>query len=515
MAEKVVALYFRVSKEDNHTFQNESNSIISQRKILMEYIQNSKEFSGDLVMEFCDDGFSGINFSRPEVQKLFSLVKKGVVSCIIVKDFSRFGRNYIEVGNYLEQVFPFLGIRFISVNDGFDSKVCDFTKEYFDISFKNLVYDLYSKDLSNKVSSVRHSKAAQGKFFTAYAPYGYLKTAGQKLVPDNEAALIVQRIFNMAREGVPKAHIAKILNNEGIPSPFMLRKLRGEKFPCKMVNKKSVWGTAAIVSILKDQRYTGDAVYGKVKPKVAGSRQNCIVPREQWVIVPNANPAIISHEEFETVNAMFRKRIHYQKKKAAPLAGMVCCAECKHTISRVERRKMGEQVGVYRCSMQNITKEFGCCPIGIEEGKIENAIMQLLKKMVYVSLDNEIISRAKNSNNKKIAEAEGLVVKYKKEIGRLGKLKRIKYELYKDKLILQEEFIKEKIMLDKRIEKIQLDIKGQEHILDKLKEVNILKLGLDKSLTREIAEVFIGRIFICRDGSLRIQWKFKNFLALL
>lgn len=109
MEEKVVALYFRVSKEDNHTFQNESNSIISQRKILMEYIQNSKEFSGDLVIEFCDDGFSGINFSRPEVQKLFSLVKKGVVSCIIVKDFSRFGRNYIEVGNYLEQVFPFWG----------------------------------------------------------------------------------------------------------------------------------------------------------------------------------------------------------------------------------------------------------------------------------------------------------------------------------------------------------------------------------------------------------------------
>ena len=132
--------------------------------------------------------------------------------------------------------------------------------------------------------------------------------------------------------------------------------------------------------------------------------------------------------------------------------------------------------------------------------------------MVYVSLDNEIISRAKNSNNKKIAEAEGLVVKYKKEIGRLGKLKRIKYELYKDNLILQEEFIKEKIMLDKRIEKIQLDIKGQEHILDKLKEVNILKLGLDKSLTREIAEVFIGRIFIfyvLQQESMYPVWKKK------
>ena len=142
-----IGLYLRLSDEDGREFR-ESNSITSQRDILKNYVRSHREFADYYMAEFCDDGYSGTNFARPGVQKLLDQVRAGVISVIMVKDFSRFGRNYIEVGNYLEQVFPFLGIRFISVNDGFDSGVSDFSGEFFDVAFKNLAHDLYSKDLS-------------------------------------------------------------------------------------------------------------------------------------------------------------------------------------------------------------------------------------------------------------------------------------------------------------------------------------------------------------------------------
>ena len=147
MAEKIAALYLRLSDEDRDGNLDESNSISAQRELLKSYVEGQKELAEYRLMEFCDDGYSGTNFERPQIQNLLALVKQRAISCILVKDLSRFGRNYIEVGNYLEQVFPFLGIRFIAVNDGYDSNICGTDSEFMDTAFKNLAYDLYSKDL--------------------------------------------------------------------------------------------------------------------------------------------------------------------------------------------------------------------------------------------------------------------------------------------------------------------------------------------------------------------------------
>lgn len=523
MKKHVIGLYLRLSDEDDHEFQ-ESNSITSQREILKNYVRSHREFADCKVVEFCDDGYSGTNFARPGVQKMLEQVKAGVISVIMVKDFSRFGRNYIEVGNYLEQVFPFLGIRFISVNDEFDSGVSDFSGEFFDVAFKNLVHDLYSKDLSEKIISVRQMKARQGKFITPYAPYGYLKSSEQSLVPDAEAAQVVRRIFYMALQGIPKAHIANALNREGIPAPLMLRRQRGEHFPCKTVSEKSVWRTASIFSILKDQRYVGDTVYGKVKPTAVGSGKDRAVPREQWIIVPDTHEAIISREEFEKVNLGMKKRRTYGREDTAPLMGKVRCAGCNRIISRVKRtRSNGVKGATYRCGTQNMTKDFGCCPQTIEESQIESVILAMLQKMAAVVADGETMEILRHSSASKTAGTEKLLIKYEAEVSWLTSQRLEKYEAYKDDLLSREDFIGEKMALEGQINTLLSEIEKCRQELYDIKCTGageadaVLQLGQFapfESLTREMVETFVDQVYICQDGSLRIRWKFKNFLAL-
>lgn len=520
MKNHVIGLYLRLSDEDDREFQ-ESNSITSQREILKNYVRNHREFADYNTVEFCDDGYSGTNFARPGVQKMLEQIRAGMISIIMVKDFSRFGRNYIEVGNYLEQIFPFLGIRFVSVNDGFDSGVSDFSGEFFDVAFKNLVYDLYSKDLSEKIISVRQMKARQGKFITPYAPYGYLKSPEQKLVPDREAASVVRRIFHMALEGVPKAHIANTLNREGILTPLMLRRQRGEHFPCKTVNEKSVWRTASVFSILKDQRYVGDTVYGKVKPTAVGSGKDHAVPREQWIIVPNTHEAIVSREVFERVNLGIQKRSSYHREKEAPLEGKVRCAGCNRIISRVKRiRSRGTKGATYRCGIQNMTKEFGCCPQTIEESQIEAAILTMLRKMAAVVADEGIAEVSKQSSASKTEETEKLLIRCETEVDRLASQKLERYEAYKDGLVSREAFIREKAALEERKGILLEEIEKYRKKLydDKCVEAGepdtasqLGQFAPFETLTREMVETFVEQVYICQDGSLRIQWKFKDF----
>lgn len=525
MSEKIAALYLRLSDEDESESLDESNSISSQREILSAYIQNHSDLSEYRMVEFCDDGFSGTNFNRPAVQKLLEQVRLGVIACVLVKDFSRFGRNYIEVGNYLEQVFPFLGIRFISVNDYFDSSITAFSGEFIDVAFKNLIYDLYSKDLSEKITSVRQSKAEQGKFITAYAPYGFMKSPNQQLVADEETAPVVQRIFEMAAEGVPKAHIAKTLNEEGVLTPLMLRKQRGQHFPCKRVNEKSVWRTSVISAMLKDQRYTGDAVYGKVKPTAVGSGKDRPVSSDQWIIVPDCHEPIISRELFETVNSMFTKRANYNRGDIAPLSGMVRCEGCNHVIPRQKRvrAKIGE-TATYRCPIFQMTSEFGCYTGTIDENDIEQAILILLQKASAALMSLEIVEMAHQSQKEKIQQTEKLLIKNASELQKINGMRLGKYEAYKNGLVTKAEFIKTKKQLDHQVEKLETDSEQKRQKLytlkcagpDKPDSVSMLKrFDSFEVLTREMVDAFVHQIFVCKDGTIKIEWKFNDFFQLL
>ena len=295
---KTIALYMRLSNEDAH--EGESYSIGNQRALLMDYVKSHEEFENWSVLEFYDDGYSGVSFERPGIQKLLALAGN-TVNCIIVKDFSRFSRDYIELGTYLEQIFPFMGVRFISVNDNYDSEAGSGGAGEMDISFRNLMYDLYSKDLSVKVKSSLAAKKERGQFISANCPFGYEKAPGDKhsLVVVEDEAEIVRRIFRMTAEGMTSSQIAKAFNKEGVKTPIEFRLEKG-KTSRRAKGGRFAWQGSTICAILRNESYTGDMVYGKTYKEHLGGR-NRIRPRSEWRIFRNHHAPIISRELFEEV----------------------------------------------------------------------------------------------------------------------------------------------------------------------------------------------------------------------
>ena len=220
--------------------QQESNSISSQRKMLLEYISRDEELKGQEVAEFCDDGFSGTNMDRPGVQELLDQVKKGKIGCILVKDMSRFARDYIELGDYLNQIFPFMGVRFIAVNDHYDSREHEGSTTPLDTAFQTLLYDLYSKDVSVKVKTSFQNKCANGEYVFGQVPFGYAKSRTEKntVIVNEKEAVIVRRIFSLAEQGMGAAQIARELIREKTPTITQMR--HPDWKPAREKDRKSV-----------------------------------------------------------------------------------------------------------------------------------------------------------------------------------------------------------------------------------------------------------------------------------
>ena len=252
-----VAMYLRLSSEDGDlkdTGKAESESISNQRGLLQSFISSRPEFSGWEISEFCDDGWSGKNFERPDFLRMMEQVKQGQIHCIVVKDLSRFGRDYLVVGNYISRVFPFLGVRFIAVNDGFDSSRPQ-DIDSLDTSFKTLIYDLYSRELSGKVKNAKRMRAEKGLFLSPFAPYGYVKDPEDKnrLLIDKEAAYIVRQIFALTIDGVRPTEIAAMLNREGVPTPMLYKRAAGcsrDRWPS--IHEENFWTQGNIFKILRD-----------------------------------------------------------------------------------------------------------------------------------------------------------------------------------------------------------------------------------------------------------------------
>lgn len=513
----LIAIYLRLSNEDEGENLDESNSITSQRELIKDYIKRNDDLLNCSTIEFCDDGYSGTNFSRPGVSHLLNQVKADTIKCVIVKDFSRFGRNYIEVGNYLEHVFPFLGVRFISVNDGYDSEKNSSCSEFIGVAFKNLVYDLYSKDISEKIVSVRRSKAQQGKFITAYAPYGYLKLDSQQLIVDEEAAEIVKRIFNMALTGIAKVEIARTLNKEQIPTPLMLRRKRKQRFPCNYVNEKCIWKPSVISKILKDQRYIGDCVYGKAKPTSVGSKKDKPVQPKDWIIVANTHEPIISNEIFQQVNADFKKYNSRQKKEALPLAGKIRCGACNHTISPKVHKKNNEMF--YKCSTPSLTDEFRCYSENVGELDIEEAALNILNRVVEIVSDFEITQFQEVGRQEDISEIEKSICKKESLIKKLNTERLKAYVNFKSGALSEGLFTNIMENCDKKISEIIFLLQEEKLKLSKTKlDTESTRNNFNQEerikpynkLTTEIVKSYIDTIYVQPDGSLKIKWNFRD-----
>lgn len=303
MKSKKIALYMRLSQEDkdvDNNLKSESNSITNQRALLWQYIKNHSEFSNQDVEEYIDDGFTGTNFDRPKFHELIAAVMYGNISCVIVKDFSRLGRNYLETGNYLEKVFPMCQVRFISINDFFDSSSFKGETGVLTLEVKNLMNALYSRDISQKVTSAMNIRAAEGQYMAAFTPYGYIKDPSDKhrLIIDEVAAAVVREIFQWAADGVKKGDIAKRLNDRGEPTIIEHMNMVGVNKRSFRPKEKKLWSITTIRDTLKNEVYIGTTVWNKTRRVTTGSTRCVKNPKSEWQRIENTH--LIEDYELQT-----------------------------------------------------------------------------------------------------------------------------------------------------------------------------------------------------------------------
>lgn len=368
------ALYLRLSKEDGDKV--ESDSIINQRDLGMDFLSKHPDIS--LVCELADDGYTGSNFDRPNFRKMIDLITKGKVNCVIVKDLSRFARDYIGAGYYLEKLFPSLGVRFISINDNIDYKVDNGSNTQLIMGIKNIMNDAYIHDISVKIRSQFEIKRKKGEYIGAFVVYGYKKSSEDKhkLVVDEYAAEIVKDIFNKRMQGLSAVAIAEKLNLLNAPSPAEYKKQCGSKFhPNLQKNYIAKWSAKAIIRILTNEIYTGTLIQGK--HTTVNHKVKKLIEKEQsqWVVIPESHEAIITQEQFDIVQKLIKQdtRVNPGNKQPYLFSGFLKCADCGDSMIRRTAKYHDKTYAYYMCSRNKLG--YGCSSHRVKEDVLYASVL--------------------------------------------------------------------------------------------------------------------------------------------
>lgn len=388
----VIGKYIRLSQADRNLMKkdnkSESESISNQKALIQNFINSNTELCGCEQFEFFDDGYSGTNFERPSFERLLEKIKKGDINCVIVKDFSRFGRSYIELGDYLERIFPFLGVRFISINDHYDSQDYKGTTGGLDVVMKNIVYDYYSKDLSVKIKTAKYQKMKQGKYIGGHVPYGLAKNPNDKhkLVTDPEAAAVVREIFDMALEGMKIVDIARVLNERGTETPaeyYRTRHPGSSKFGHK--SSKSCWSHCSVRKILQQEMYYGAIVGHKRQALSVGGKHTAKVDKSEQYIVEGMHDGIVSKEEFLEVQKRFRKQSKTDRiiPKDYPLYRKVKCGTCGRAMNFRMHVFRGNEYRYFVCPhAKEQIGEDGCSRRYVAEELLNRVVWETIRKFL-------------------------------------------------------------------------------------------------------------------------------------
>lgn len=519
--EYVIAFYIRLSLEDKDSHENgkdESNSIANQRELLYDFIRSQEELKNCTVIELCDDGYSGTNFERPAVKELLSRVRKNTVNCIIVKDFSRFGRDYLMVSDYVDQIFPFLGIRFISVNDGYDSADCNGTTSGVDVAFRNVVYAYYSKDISEKVRTAKRAKAQNGKFIGSIAPIGYLKSEQDRnqLIVDQDSAPIIRRIFSMAAMGMSALEIAKIFNDEKIPTPSEIKISQGySPDHWAGIAPERQWKSDKITLILRDERYLGKNVYGKRSPIEVGSCRTRKNWRDTWIVVDNSHEPIVTEEEFQAAQKALKAYREKEVQITQPFLFQkkLRCGICGYAMTYVKR-----PAAKFHCATKYLGKDYGCMNGYIKEADLSEVVFTAIQKYCKALLENAAICRHDNSKKKmltireQIAACQEKSAKFDEQKAALydqkaeGRISREQYLSKRDNLTCQQEKLAEK---SEKLSKELRDLEKQQATSTPRKK-EIQNYLSAECLTREMLDAFVDCIYVYGEHSIQIQWLFDE-----
>ncbi len=504
-------------------FEYPDNGMLYHEILSKQYFTVSKYSEAEMLEALCMERSTYYDRKKEalDILAILDMVRQGDIDCIIVKDFSRFGRNYLELGDYLEQVFPFLGVRFISVNDSYDSAKDNGITAGLDIGLKNLVYDLYSKDLSLKVKSAKTAKMKKGEYIGPFAPYGYVKSKNKKnsLAVDKDAAVVVKRIFQLAAEGKNTSAIAKILNGECIMSPSKHFHKNYDNKKWKKTKGDLLWQPMAILKILKDEIYIGKTVNHKRETPDVNSKSTRAVPREQWIVVAGTHEPIISEELFEEAQNAIRKiskQKDYKIDNSRILYNKVRCGFCKKYLQRSHTK-----MPYYICRSNYSVHTTRC----FEERVIETVILEMLLETIgqQAQIANKAEKMVMKEMKKSEDEVAGILQDIRKTQQRLERLEAFKieeYEKYLEGKSTKDEYLKQRDSFNKEIEETNNKVSRLEadYELRKLKMRDSESQFIEhfkekheiKELSRDLVDELVEAIYVFGENKFEIVWKFAD-----
>ncbi len=423
------AAYCRLSREDGD--KPESDSIVNQQHAIEDFCARNPAF--ELVATFADDGCTGTNFDRPAFRRMLAQIEAGELDCVIVKDLSRFGRDYIDMGYYLERFFPSKGVRFIAINDGVDS-----ARGAYDmmLPLKNIFNAQYAKDISNKVKGAFRTKQHRGEFIGAFAAYGYRKDPADKnhLLVDPAAAKVVREIFTLAALGMGKQKIADKLNADGIPSPSVYKRLMGTRYrntDGSVPDRK--WTYAAVHKILGSELYIGNMVSNRnARATMHGKEQ--AVDRKEWIVVEGTHEAIVSRELWDPV----QKQNGSCAREKSKFAGFLFCGDCGSPMIKTDR----DRKTVYCCGSYRRYGTAACTKHDVSEAEIEEVVRTDIDRVIRQVKERKSLAECSRPVSSAAQRRQTEREQLEQAIERVRELKKAVYEDYRDKLLDKDEFLR-------------------------------------------------------------------------
>lgn len=462
------AIYLRLSQEDGDisvSDKNESNSISTQRDLIQAFLRKQADILYET--EFCDDGYTGTNFDRPGFTDMMKAVREKRVDCIIVKDLSRFGRDYIESGKYIQKIFPMLGVRFIAINDGYDSADTENQSNDFVLPFKNLINDSYCRDISIKSRSNLEVKRRNGEFVGNFTVFGYMRSPDDKhkLIVDEEAAVVVRNIFNWKQEGWNAQQIANHLNKLHFPSPMEYKRKCGHNYRTSFKTKTvAQWSAVAVLRILKNPVYTGVLEQGKTTTPNYKVKTRIVKDESKWARIENAHEAIITPAQFElvqTVLGLDTCRAEGQDE-IYPFSGMIYCADCQSPMIHRTATSSGKKYQYYMCSGNKRDKD-SCTTHNIKCELVEKVVLATVQAHISMAIDIDNAMKrveALDWEKREIRKIDAQISAMEFDVEKFNNIKMELYEDLKSDLITKEEYHSFKNDYDIRIQSIRQQIAG-------------------------------------------------------
>lgn len=521
------AAYVRLSVEDSG--KPGADTIEGQKTLLTSFIEAQTDM--ELVALFCDNGRTGTDFDRPQFEKMMEEVRKGRVDCIVVKDLSRFGRNYKETGNYLERIFPFLGVRFIAVNDNFDTLTAERTQEGYIVPLKNLINEVYSKDISKKIDAALTTKQRNGEFIGAWAPYGYRKDPANKhhLIINEETAPTVRQIFKWRSEGVSVVQIGRRLNDAGILSPsaylYETGAVKTEKY------KGVPWRTQVLKNLLSHPVYIGHMVQGRKKQSFYEGKRQTYVDAADWIVVCNTHEPIIDEEIFEAVQCIaVQKKREYHKRLGKYshlehseniLQGLVWCPHCKRPMVRYKNVSHGSKLWYTYICPSHADDPARCRFVSIKEDELKDVLFTAIQSQIQIAADMEAVVRKLNAQpefRRQRTDASAKLETARRTLKRSQSLYDSLYQNYVEQLMTEQEYVTLKARYKAEAEEAERLIAELEQEQRESKvyttENQFLKefrsfMGTDE-LTKDMASALVERVYVDAEKNMDIRLRYRD-----